>query len=45
MISKLLFYIIFAVSLFANDIFYKPDEAKNLLLKNPADLNNQKLIY
>ena len=45
MISKLLFYIIFVVSLFANDIFYKPDEAKNLLLKNSADLNNQKLIY
>tara|TARA_Y100000817_G_scaffold304922_1_gene288448 strand:+ start:445 stop:1026 length:582 start_codon:yes stop_codon:yes gene_type:complete len=45
MISKLLFYIIFVVSLFANDIFYKPNEATNLLLKNTADLNNQKLIY
>ena len=45
MISKLLHFIIFATSLFANDIFYKPDEAKNLLLKNSTDLNNQKLIY
>ena len=45
MISKLLFCIIFATSLFANNIFYKPNEAKNLLLKNAADLNYQKLIY
>tara|TARA_B100001540_G_scaffold210950_1_gene185888 strand:+ start:35 stop:625 length:591 start_codon:yes stop_codon:yes gene_type:complete len=45
MISKLLHFIIFATSLFANDIFYKPDEAKNLLLKNSTDFNIQKLIY
>ncbi len=45
MISKLLFCIIFATSLFANNIFYKPDEAKNLLLKNSTDFDIQKLIY
>ena len=42
MISKLLFCIIFATSLFANNIFYKPDEAKNLLSEYETKVSKSK---